>query len=271
MNLPLEDLFNDVLSKAARGLGRSSSQLAEETSLPVEKVRAVLDGEFDSATVLSLAPALGLGGERVVALGEGAYTPEPVGIEGLRQFNTPFDDFTVNAFLVWDVTSKEAAIFDTGTDAGEMLTAATSLGLFVGQVFITHSHGDHIFDLDRIVEKTGADVWTPKLEPVEGAESFEPGRDFAIGSLRVESRLTWGHARGGVTYVVHGLTQLVAICGDALFAGSMGGGMVSYDDALRTNREAIFSLPDQTILAPGHGPMTTVGEQRKVNPFFPDA
>jgi glyoxylase-like metal-dependent hydrolase (beta-lactamase superfamily II) len=54
-----------------------------------------------------------------------------------------------------------------------------------------------------------------------------------------------------------------------MFAGSMGGGMISYADALRTNREQILSLPDETILAPGHGPLTTVGEQKRRNPFFP--
>jgi glyoxylase-like metal-dependent hydrolase (beta-lactamase superfamily II) len=193
-----------------------------------------------------------------------------VGIEGLRQFNTPFDDMTVNAYLVWDAASKSAAVFDTGSDADVMLAAASTLGVRIEQVFITHSHGDHVFDLDRLLEKTGAAAWTPLREDVDGAQAFEPGREFSIGALRVETRLTWGHARGGVTYVVHGLARPVAICGDALFAGSMGGGMISYADALRTNREEIFSLPDDAILAPGHGPLTTVGEQRIANPFFPN-
>ena len=73
-----------------------------------------------------------------------------------------------------------------------------------------------------------------------------------------------------MTYVVNGLDKQVAIVGDALFAGSMGGGMVSYPDALRTNREKIISLPNETVLCPGHGPMTTVGEEKKHNPFFPE-
>jgi hydroxyacylglutathione hydrolase len=270
MSLPLEDCFNDVLGKAARGLGKSPSQLAEETRVSVEKIHAILDGEFDADVARAVAAPLGLDAERVVALGEGTYVPVPVGIEGLRQFNTPFDDMTVNAYLVWDMASKTAAIFDTGSDADGMVAAAAAIGVRIEQVFITHSHGDHIFDLDRAVAKTGATAWTPALETVAGAQTFEPGRDFFVGALRIESRLTCGHARGGVTYVVRGLAKPVAVCGDALFAGSMGGGMVSYADALRTNIDAIFSLPDDTILAPGHGPMTTVGEQRSTNPFFPN-
>jgi glyoxylase-like metal-dependent hydrolase (beta-lactamase superfamily II) len=62
----------------------------------------------------------------------------------------------------------------------------------------------------------------------------------------------------------------VAVVGDALFAGSMGGGMVSYEEALRTNRAGIFTLADETIVGPGHGPLTTVGEEKLHNPFFPE-
>jgi glyoxylase-like metal-dependent hydrolase (beta-lactamase superfamily II) len=88
--------------------------------------------------------------------------------------------------------------------------------------------------------------------------------------LKIETRQTSGHARGGITYVVSGLPRRVAVVGDALFAASMGGGAVSYEEALRTNRKEIFSLPDDTIICPGHGPLTTVGEQKKHNAFYPE-
>ena len=84
----------------------------------------------------------------------------------------------------------------------------------------------------------------------------------------METRLTSGHSAGGVTYFIRGLARPVAIVGDSIFAGSMGGGMVSYADALRNNREQILTLPDETIICPGHGPLTTVGEQKAANPFF---
>ncbi|MDD5199111.1 MAG: MBL fold metallo-hydrolase [Terrimicrobiaceae bacterium] len=270
MALPLEDAYNDVLGKALRGTGKSPSELAAESGVEIDQIRALIDGKFDAAAARAVAVSLGLSPDRVVALGEGTYVPAPVGVEGLRQFNTPFEDMTVNAYLVWDPESNAAAVFDTGTDAGEMLDAAAKIGARIEQVFITHSHGDHIYDFDRLMEKSGAKAWCPKGDEVEGAEVFMPGRTFSVGALSVEARLTCGHARGGVTYVVRGLALPVAVCGDAMFAGSMGGGAVSYADALRTNREAIFSLPDETILAPGHGPLTTVGEQRAHNPFFPE-
>jgi glyoxylase-like metal-dependent hydrolase (beta-lactamase superfamily II) len=99
---------------------------------------------------------------------------------------------------------------------------------------------------------------------------LKPGKFFALGNLQIEARRTSGHARGGITYFVTGLPKPVAIAGDAIFCCSMGGGMVSYEEALRTNRENIFSLPDDTILCPGHGPLTTVGEQKRHNPFYPE-
>ena len=103
--------------------------------------------------------------------------------------------------------------------------------------------------------------------PAHGA--LRLGKTFQVGSLTIETRSTWGHSPGGVTYVVRGLVRTVAIVGDAIFAGSMGGGGISYKDALETNRENILSLPDETVLCPGHGPLTTVGEQKKLIPSFP--
>src|SRR5260370_686266 len=95
--------------------------------------------------------------------------------------------------------------------------------------------------------------------------------ELATGSWRppkIEARLIGGHSRGGMTFVATGLARRVAIVGDSLFAGSMGGGTVSYKDALRNNLEKILTLPDETIICPGHGPMTSVGEEKKHNPFF---
>jgi glyoxylase-like metal-dependent hydrolase (beta-lactamase superfamily II) len=71
-----------------------------------------------------------------------------------------------------------------------------------------------------------------------------------------------------MTYVVTGLANPIAIVGDSLFSGSMGGGNVSYQDALRNNLEKVLTLPDDTIICPGHGPMTTVSEEKVHNPFF---
>jgi hydroxyacylglutathione hydrolase len=268
--IPLEDNFADVLSKASRGSSLEVSTLAERSGLEADKVKSVLGGKLDEAAVRKLAPVLGLGAERVVALGKGDYHPAPVKLEGLASFNVPFDDMTVNYYLAWDAATKEAVAFDTGTDCDGILEKLRAEGLTLKLILLTHSHGDHIYDLDRLKDKTGAPAWIGEKEPIEGADTFKVGQTFQVGGLQIETRSTWGHSRGGVTYVVHGLARPVAVVGDALFAGSMGGGGVSYEAALKTNREGIFTLPNQTVICPGHGPLTTVGEQKQANPFFPE-
>jgi glyoxylase-like metal-dependent hydrolase (beta-lactamase superfamily II) len=105
-------------------------------------------------------------------------------------------------------------------------------------------------------------------EKAPGAQPIEEGKNFTVGNLQIESRLTWGHSPGGMTFVVRGLELPVAIVGDSLFARSMGGGNVSYEAAVENNLKKILTLPDATVLCPGHGPLTTVAEEKKHNPFF---
>ena len=93
---------------------------------------------------------------------------------------------------------------------------------------------------------------------------------FEWGGLRIAPKSTWGHSKGGISYVVTGLAKPLVVVGDALFASSMGGGMVSFADALSTNRKELFTLPDETIVCPGHGPLTTIGEEKAHNPFYPE-
>jgi len=216
-----------------------------------------------------VAAFLGLGSIALLALAQSRYVPSIVeDLDGLAVFHSQFDDMTVNSFLVWDSSNNEAALFDTGADGQPMLEFAAKKCLHIKQIFLTHIHTDHIFDLDRLVEKTGAHAWVCDKEPLTGAESFCVGRTFHIGGHIVETRLTSGHATGGVTYFIRGLAKPLAVVGDSMFAGSMGGGVVSYADALRNNIEQVLTLPDATIICPGHGPLTTVGEQKHANPFF---
>jgi len=267
--IPLEDNFNDIVGKAMRGLQFTDAQLAEAAGVTAEDVNKLRDGAWDETTARAVAPALGLKADALCALGHRAYSPAPVALDGLAQFNTPFEDMTVNSYLVWDAASGEAVAFDTGADCTDMLALIAAKKLRVNVILLTHTHGDHIFDLDRLKSKTGAPAFVGDREPLDGAESFAAGRSWSVGALHIETRLTWGHSKGAITYIVSGLARPVAIVGDAIFAGSMGGGGVSYTAALRTNREEILTLPDDTILCPGHGPMTTVGEEREHNPFFP--
>jgi hydroxyacylglutathione hydrolase len=267
--IPLEDNVGDVIGKAQRGLGISDSELAKKAQVDLQTVRKLREGEFDEAALLRVAPVLGLAGEQLCGLAKDEWRPEKIEErDGLAQFNTDYHDMAVNAYLVWDPASRVGAIFDTGADSSEMVRFANRHKLNVQLILLTHAHSDHVADLPRLREETGADVFAPAREPVAGAESIDEGKHFHVGNLEVNTRLTWGHSQGGITYVVTGLARPIAIVGDSLFAGSMGGGNVSYEEALRNNLEKILTLPDETIICPGHGPMTTVGEEKAHNPFF---
>jgi glyoxylase-like metal-dependent hydrolase (beta-lactamase superfamily II) len=268
--IPLEDNFTDIIGKAQRGLNLSDAALANKAGVTQLDLGRVKSGEVLDDVLLTVAAALNLAPRALVESAHRAWAPKPVQLPGLRQFTTPYGDMTVNSYFVWDTQSKNAAAFDTGADAKPMLSAIKANRLLVKFIFLTHSHGDHVSDLNRLKKETGAPAFISEKEPMRGADIFPDGRAFTVGGLQVATRQTSGHSTGGTTYVVSGLAKPVAVVGDALFAGSMGGGMVSYSDALANNRAKIMTLPDDTIICPGHGPLTTVREEKEHNPFFPE-
>ena len=274
--IQLEDNFDDIIGKTLRGTGMADGVLSFLTGVETDVIEKLKGGDFDEAAVRAIAPSLGLDGNTLVERANGSWQPEEVELAGLAQFNTLFDDdpedpMTVNAYLVWDPQTKEAALFDTGANADGALAKVAELGLELKALFFTHTHLDHIIDRDKVTAAhPNAAVYVNGMEPVDSATRFASGDSFSVGTLRVSTRLTWGHSPAGTTYVVHGLDRPVAIVGDAIFAQSMGGGVVSYHDALATNRGEIFTLEDQTVICPGHGPMTSVGEEKAHNPFYPE-
>jgi glyoxylase-like metal-dependent hydrolase (beta-lactamase superfamily II) len=177
----------------------------------------------------------------------------------------------VNCYLVWDEVTREAALFDTGWEADPVIGMIEENGLVLRHLFITHGHTDHTAAADAVRAKF------PKVK-VHSSAAHAPvdqrnrSTDFIhLGSLRITNRPTPGHAPDGVTYVVGNWPEdapNVAIVGDAIFAGSMGGAGPKLDEARGAVREQILSLPPETLVCPGHGPVTTVGEERENNPFF---
>ncbi len=267
--IPLEDNFNDVIGKAQRGLSLSDAELAQQAGVSVADLERAKTGAFDESVVRKLAPVLGLGAAALVALGRNQWYPKDPGeVPGLACFNTTYEDMTVNAYLIWDPESENGVCFDTGADASAMIRFAAQREIRIQMVLLTHTHPDHIADLGRLTRQTEAKAFASEFEGLVGVETFEAGHNFRVGPLIIGTRSTTGHSRGGITYVVQGLARHVAVVGDALFAGSMGGGLISYEEALRTNCQEILTLPNDTVLCPGHGPLTTVGEEKVANPFF---
>ena len=274
MSIPLEDSVTDIIGKAQRGLELSDDQLATKLAIPnseLEAIKRVKDQPFEK--VEKLAQALGLGPKTLVALADGKYNPTvTLPKTGFFQANTPFgDDMRVNAYLVWDPETGLAAAFDTGADCTPLVEELKKRNLTLQDVYLTHTHVDHVIELDRLIEKAGGSVGVHvnEAEAIDKAATFKPGVTFSLGKLHIETRDTSGHSAGGTTYHIHGLDRPLAIVGDALFAGSVGGIKSDYRAALKRIRDNILSAQDNTILAPGHGPLTTVIQEQTSNPFFP--
>ena len=269
--IELEDFHEDILGKAMRGLTVGKGEMASRLKVCKSEVEAVLSGALNEILIAGMAEELGLGKSKLLVSARKEWSPAPLEVECLKQFNLPFGSMFVNAFILWCEETAKAWVFDTGPEAAPILEFLAKENLSVDAIFLTHTHGDHIACLEKLKQKTGnPPVFVHKLEPIAGANLIDEGLQYEMGSLSLRSLHTHGHSVGGTTYLVDGLEKPVAIAGDSLFAGSMGGGMVSYQDALQNNREKIMTLPGKTIVCPGHGPMTTIEEERKHNPFFPE-
>ena len=268
MSIPLEDRFEDIVGKAQRGLGIDDATLAARAGIAPEDLKALKANRGPRERVKTVASALRLAPGALLDSYDQGWRPVGVKLEGLARFNSELLDMTVNAYVAFDPESREAAIFDTGADAAQLLDFVRAEHLRVKRIFLTHTHHDHVAALDEIVGETGAPVSAPAGEPLPHTEPVREGAQFDVGRLKVRALLTNGHSPGGTTYAIEGLNAPVAVVGDSLFAGSMGGAPNHYEQALRNNLEKILTLPDNTVLAPGHGPMSTVGEEKAHNPFF---
>jgi len=274
MSIPLEDTVTDIVGKAQRGLGLSDAELASRLGIEISELDALKQVRgVDFAKVDKLAKVLELGPRALVAIAEGKYYPTvTLPKTGFFQANTPFGDgIHVNAYLVWDAESGLAAAFDTGADCAPLVEEIKKRDLTLQDVYLTHTHVDHVMELDRLIEKAGGSVGVhvSEAEPLDKAATFQPGVTFSLGRLHIETRDTSGHSVGGTTYFVHGLDRPLAIVGDAIFAGSAGGIRSDYRAGLKRVSDHILSVQDGTILAPGHGPLTTVVQEKTSNPFFP--
>lgn len=266
--IPLEDNFTDVLGKALRGQKLSVHAAAARAGLDTAAVTRLITGHFEEGPARALAAALKLNSDALVRLATGGYAPDVSCPPAIIAVTTPYSDMMVNAYIVHDLKSRDAAIFDTGADAKPLLDAVRSSGLNVVAIFLTHSHADHIHALSTLKRELGVEAWSSELEPVRGTNTFRPGDLFNAGQHFIRTRLTPGHSVGGTTFVIEGPILQAAVVGDALFAGSIGGVHDDYNQTLATIRREILGLRDDTILCPGHGPLTTVALEKANNPFF---
>jgi glyoxylase-like metal-dependent hydrolase (beta-lactamase superfamily II) len=275
-HIPLEDTYADILSKAQAGLGLTDSELVHITGIDRQAIRSARRGAFVEQDACKLAKALQLDPEKLCVSARKTWYPKEISIEGLIPVTMPFpesgyDEMTVNAYIIQVPGSDEAILFDTGTRPQVILKELLDRQLKLSGIFLTHSHRDHIGGISTLLHTfQDVTVYAHTEEQVEEAYSIDNNQLFSFQStLDITCLSTPGHSKGGISYYVKGLETNVLISGDALFAGSIGGAISSYEQALGTIKENLFTLPDDTIVCPGHGPMTSIGEEKEHNPFFP--
>ena len=273
--MTLEDHVGDIIRKARAGQGIASTPAAEAAGLSLGELALL---ESDGACgkqpdYARLAQLLKLDANKLVAVAKGwvPVAPDLSQWRELRQVTTNGEGMDVHAYLIWDEVTREAALFDTGWSAEPAIRLIQEEQLNLTHLFLTHGHPDHIAGLEGLRSQY------PKVRLHTDSPSAPPQHKnrrndcIHVGSLRVSNRLTPGHADDGVTYLVGNWPEdapHVAIVGDAIFAGSMGGATAHFEDARRHVREQILVLPPHTLVCPGHGPLTTVAEERAQNPFF---
>lgn len=269
--IPLEDNFADVINKAQAGRKITDERLAAVAAVSMEDLLAVKGGKPMVPVLRRVARHLRLNPNALEDLANKAWYPKvPIFPRGFSMFNQPYGETSVNSYLAWDTRSRLAAAFDTGVDSSEMIDFIKSENLRLEYIFITHTHGDHVGGLAALEAATKAQVWSHEKEPtaIEGARTFTDGAYFHIDKVSIKALHTPGHSEGLSTFFVNGLGLPLAIVGDALFAASMGGSETHFEMQRRSVIEKIMKLPRDSVFAPGHGPLTTLVQEKEHNPFF---
>ena len=210
----------------------------------------------------------------------------------LRATVVPVTPFAQNCSVVWCERTLAGAVIDPGGDLEQVLAAARENGVRLEKILLTHAHIDHAggtADLARRLElpiigpHRGDQFWIDGLPEqarmfgLPGCDKFTPdqwldeGDRVQLGDVEFLVRHCPGHTPGHVVF--YSAPDRVAFVGDVLFAGSIGrtdfpGG--DYDTLIRAIREKLFTLGDDVQFVPGHGPMSTFGEERRSNPFVAD-
>jgi hydroxyacylglutathione hydrolase len=201
----------------------------------------------------------------------------------------PVGPLQCNCSVIGDENTREAMVIDPGDDVEQVLGLVRKHGLTVKQIVITHAHIDHVGGAMKLKKATSAPIllnqndhallkmldvqaaWIGMATPgeVEIDQNLRHGDKVTTGSLNAEVLHTPGHTEGSICLYFASERKLLA--GDTLFAGSIGrtdlpGG--SYRKIIHSLHECVLALPDDTIVIPGHGGLTTIGEERDSNPFL---
>ena len=275
MAYALEDEFGDIIGKARRGQNLSHDEIATAAGITTEELTRMEQYTLKptETQVFRLAEVLNLDGAKLLDIATEQWEPEPPqqvsdADHEVVTISAPVGGWPVNAYLLICKATNAAAIIDTAAHPDRILAQVATLNVKPTAILLTHAHSDHTDGLSQLQTETGCETYIHKDEPKPRSNKklreVAHGDVLSVGELTVRVVNTPGHTPGGCSF----LTEHVAFVGDAIFAGSVGGPNISYQDEIESVRDNLLSLPDSVRLFPGHGPSTTVGEEKAHNPFF---
>jgi hydroxyacylglutathione hydrolase len=276
LNLPLEDELGDVLEKAMRRAGLTEDELASRAQVALPRILDAIDyrPELKCDELRRLATALSLNEVGLCALGTGHYPLPEIGalpfcVWPLRM---PHGIGVANAYLVGECGSSRAVLFDTGAGIGALGAVWPPGVQQLDAVFLTHVEAEHAGGLCEIVARFGvARAFIPRGATAPCANPMGEGEKIQSGPLEITAFSTPGHAAAHNCYLVRTTSTCsggaLLISGDLVFAGSVGGAFFSAEQLQSNLGRMLRMAPTGTVIAPGHGPLTTVEHELRYNPF----
>ena len=276
-SVPLEDELGDVLDKAMHRAGLTDESLALLADVPAGRILDAIDyrSELSREELHRLARALGLNELGLAAVASGRYPlpaigPLPFCVWPLRMSH---GIGVANAYLIGECGSDSAVLFDTGAGLHDLSAVWPVSVRRLDAVFLTHVEAEHVGGLCEVVERFGVKAaYVPQGADAPCGQPVGEGATHTIGPLEIVTFATPGHAKAHNCYFVRAPAVRrggsLLISGDLVFAGSAGGGYFSHEQQRENLRRVLHVIPPSTVIAPGHGPLTTAEHELRFNPFI---
>jgi hydroxyacylglutathione hydrolase len=274
--IPLEDELGDVLEKALHHAGLTAEAAAAQAGVEVAKIRDAIDYRYDldAAELRRLATVLRLNEVGFCALAQEQYPLPEIGV-------LPFCVWPLrmrhgigvaNAYIVGECGGSHGLLFDVGPSLVALTEVWPRSIRTVDAVFLTHVEGEHAGGLCDVVARFGVEAaYVPAGAQAPCGQALGEGETRTIGAYEVTAFSTPGHAAAHNCYLVSAPaargSSPILISGDLIFAGSAGGGYFCHRQLHAHLRRVLESVPANTVIAPGHGPLTTVENELRFNPF----